>query len=143
MLLYCYLERVHRNFFCKQKSDAFVSKGTNLLSHLLIFDDFMEVWSPGELPEPITLEDLKKTHKSVPRNPLLARQLFWIKFVEEVGTGTNDLLDYCREGGIPEPEFKHVTGDFVVTFFGKLTDKYYEDLGLNERQIKAVKYVLK
>jgi len=108
-----------------------------------VFDDFLEVWSPGKLPEPLRLEDLKKTHKSVPRNPLLARQLFWIKFVEEVGTGTNDMIDYCREWGIPEPEFKHVTGDFVVTFFGKLTDKYYDDLGLNERQIKAVTYVRK
>ena len=108
-----------------------------------VFDDFLEVWSPGKLPEPLTPEDLKKTHKSIPRNPLIARQFFWIKFVEEVGTGTNDMIDYCREWGIPEPEFKHVTGDFVVTFFGKLTDRYYEDLGLNERQIKAVDYVRK
>ncbi|MEA2055155.1 MAG: helix-turn-helix domain-containing protein [Candidatus Thermoplasmatota archaeon] len=108
-----------------------------------VFDDFLEVWSPGKLPEPLTPEDLKKTHKSIPRNPLIARQFFWIKFVEEVGTGTNDMIDYCREWGIPEPEFKHVTGDFVVTFFGKLTDRYYKDLGLNERQIKAVDYVRK
>ena len=133
--------------------DAFREAIVNAICHrdyeergdiqIRVFDDFLEVWSPGKLPEPLRLEDLKKTHKSVPRNPLLARQLFWIKFVEEVGTGTNDMIDYCREWGIPEPEFKHVTGDFVVTFFGKLTDKYYDDLGLNERQIKAVTYVRK
>jgi ATP-dependent DNA helicase RecG len=133
--------------------DAFREAIVNAICHrdyeergniqIRVFDDFLEVWSPGKLPEPLRLEDLKKTHKSVPRNPLLARQLFWIKFVEEVGTGTNDMIDYCREWGIPEPEFKHVTGDFVVTFFGKLTDKYYEDMGLNERQIKAVRYVRK
>ena len=133
--------------------DAFREAIVNAICHrdyeergdiqIRVFDDFLEVWSPGKLPEPLRLEDLKKTHKSVPRNPLLARQLFWIKFVEEVGTGTNDMIDYCREWGIPEPEFKHVTGDFVVTFFGKLTDKYYEDMGLNERQIKVVTYVRK
>ena len=108
-----------------------------------LFDDFLEIWNPGKLPESLTIEDLKKTHKSVPRNPLIARQFFWIKFVEEVGTGTNDMINYCREWHIPEPEFKHVTGDFVVTFFGKLTDKYYKDLGLNERQVKAIDYVRK
>jgi ATP-dependent DNA helicase RecG len=133
--------------------DAFREAIVNAICHrdyeergniqIRVFDDFLEIWSPGQLPEPLTLEDLKKTHKSVPRNPLLARQLFWIKFVEEVGTGTNDMIDYCREWGIPEPEFKHVTGDFVVTFFGKLTDRYYDDLGLNERQIKAVDYIRK
>jgi len=108
-----------------------------------VFDDFLEVWSPGKLPEPLILEDLKKPHKSIPRNSLISRQFFWIKFVEEVGTGTNDMIDYCREWDIPEPEFKHVTGDFVVTFFGKLTDEYYKDLGLNERQIKAIDYIRK
>ena len=108
-----------------------------------IFDDYLEVWSPGELPKPLTPEDLKKTHKSIPRNPLIARQFFLIKFVEEVGTGTNDMINYCKEWKIPEPEFKHVTGDFVVTFRGKITEKYLISLGLNGRQIRAVEYVKK
>ncbi|MGB7533876.1 MAG: ATP-binding protein [Halobacteriota archaeon] len=33
----------------------------------------MEVWNPGSLPDPLTLEDLKKRHKSIPRNPLIAK----------------------------------------------------------------------
>jgi len=43
----------------------------------------------------------------------------------------------------PETEFKHVTGDFVVTFRGKITEKYLKNLGLNERQIKALEHVKK
>ena len=108
-----------------------------------VFNDYMEVWSPGELPEPLMPEDLKKTHKSIPRNPLIARQFFWIRFIEEVGTGTNDMIKYCKGWEIPEPEFKHVTGDFVVTFRGKITEKYLKNLGLNERQIKALEHVKK
>jgi len=108
-----------------------------------IFNDYMEVWSPGELPEPLMPEDLKKTHKSIPRNPLIARQFFWIRFIEEVGTGTNDMIKYCKEWEILEPEFKHVTGDFVVTFRGKITEEYLRNLGLNERQISAVGYIKK
>ena len=108
-----------------------------------IFDDYLEVWSPGELPGPLTPEDLRKPHKSIPRNPLIARQFFWIKFVEEVGTGTNDMINYCKEWKIPEPEFKHITGDFVVTFKGKITEEYLKGLGLNERQISVIEYVKK
>ena len=106
-----------------------------------IFDDYLEIWSPGKLPEPLTPEDLKKTHKSIPRNPLIARHFFWIRFIEEVGTGTNDIIKYCERWGIPEPEFNHVTGDFVVTFRGKITEEYLISLGLNERQIKVIKYL--
>ncbi len=106
-----------------------------------VFDDYLEVWSPGELPSPLTPKDLRKTHKSIPRNPLIARQFFWIRFIEEVGTGTNDMIKYCKEWEIPEPEFKHITGDFVVTFIGKITEEYLRSLGLNERQIKVIKYL--
>ena len=37
-----------------------------------IFDDRVEISNPGTLPEPLTPEDLKKKHKSIPRNPLVA-----------------------------------------------------------------------
>jgi len=53
------------------------------------------------------------------------------------------MIKYCKEWEIPEPEFKHVTGDFVVTFRGKITEEYLKGLGLNERQIKALEYVKK
>jgi len=53
------------------------------------------------------------------------------------------MIKYCKEWEILEPEFKHVTGDFVVTFRGKITEEYLENLGLNERQISAVRYIKK
>ena len=106
-----------------------------------IFDNYLEVWSPGKLISPLTPEDLKKEHKSIPRNPIIARQFFWIRFIEGVGTGTNDIVRYCKEWEIPEPEFKHVTGDFVVTFKGKITQEYLKNLGLNKRQLKVIKYL--
>lgn len=106
-----------------------------------IFNNRIEVWSPGLLPEGISVEDLKREHRSIPRNPLLFKQLFWVKYVEDVGGGTLDMIRLCREWEILEPEFKHITGAFVVIF--KLPP-FLEDLvklGLNERQIKAVEYV--
>jgi len=107
-----------------------------------IFDDRIEFWNPGELMKPLTLEDLKRKHKSIPRNPLIAKQFFWIKYVEEVGSGTSKIVNWCVDWGLPEPEFEHVTGDFVVTFWkSKLTDEYLASLDLNERQRKAITYL--
>jgi len=108
-----------------------------------IFDNRIEVWSPGLLPEGITIDDLKREHRSIPRNPLLFKQFFWIKYVEDVGGGTLDMIKQCREWEIPEPEFKFVTGAFVVVFRLPPSLDDLKNLGLNERQIKCVEYVMK
>lgn len=107
-----------------------------------IFDDRMEIWNPGSLPPQLTFEKLKGTHESIPPNPLIARAFFWIKYAEEVGTGTNKIVQWCKEWGLPEPKFEEAGGSFVVTFRQDiLTEEHLNQSGLNERQIKAVRYV--
>jgi ATP-dependent DNA helicase RecG len=107
-----------------------------------IFDDRLEVWNPGTLPPELSLEALRRTHRSVPRNRLIAHAFFLIKFIEQWGTGTLRMIEVCREAGLPEPEFAELSGAFVVTFRkSKLTREYLTGLGLNERQLAAVEYV--
>ena len=105
-----------------------------------IFDDRMEFWNPGRLPEGWTVETLKQKHKSQPYNPLLLEHFFWVKYVEEVGTGTNKLIDWCKKEGLPEPLFEVIPGDLVVTFRKyRISEEDIEKL--NERQKKAVEYL--
>lgn len=107
-----------------------------------IFDDRIEFWNPGKLPEGWTVETLKQRHDSIPRNPSIAKIFFFIKYIEEVGTGTNKILEWCVDWGMPEPEFECTETSLVLTFWqSKLTDKYLEELGLNERQKKVAAYV--
>ena len=107
-----------------------------------IFDDRMEFWNPGRLPEGWNVETLKKAHESILRNPSIAKQFFWVKYIEEVGTGTNKIIEWCIDWGLPEPEFELKETSFVVTFRkSKFTDEYLEQLGLNERQKKAISYI--
>jgi len=107
-----------------------------------IFDDRIEVWGCGSLPEPLTPEDLKKKHKSILRNPLIGKCFFLIKFIEEWGTGTNDMIKACLNWGLPEPEFELVAGDLIVTFWkSRLTEELMNKLGLNERQKSAINYL--
>ena len=107
-----------------------------------IFDDRIEIWGVGPLPEPITVKDLRKKHDSVLRNPLLGEALFLIKFIEQWGTGTNRIIEECLNHGLPEPLFEEISGSLVVTFRKtKLTKEYLEDLDLNKRQVEIINYL--
>jgi ATP-dependent DNA helicase RecG len=108
-----------------------------------IFDNRIEIWSPGTLLDEITIEDLRREHLSVPRNPLLFKQLLWVKYVEDVGGGTLDMIYQCREWGFPEPLFEHISGAFVVTFRLPPAVGDLEKMGLNIRQINAMNYIIK
>lgn len=107
-----------------------------------IFDDRIEFWNPGILPEGWTIETLKGKHESKPFNPIISETFFWIRYIEEVGTGTNKIIDWCKEWGLPEPNFEYLGSSVVITLIkSKLTDKYLEGLDLNERQRKIVDYL--
>ena len=109
--------------------------------HISIFDDRVEIWNPGKLPPPLTPKNLKEEHKSIPVNPSLANLLFLIKYIERWGTGTNDIMKWCREEGLPEPIFKEVTGGFAVVLRKFQIPENLETLELNERQKKAIEYL--
>ncbi len=105
-----------------------------------IFDDRIEIWGCGPLPKPLTVEDLKKKHKSIPRNPLIAKCFFLIKFIEEWGTGTNRIIKWCLEKGLPEPVFEEIANNLVVIFRKyKITEEILKEL--NERQKRIVEYL--
>ena len=81
---------------------------------VMLFADRLEVWNPGRLPPPLTLEKLREAHRSVPGNPLLAESLYLMEYIERMGTGTLDMIRRCVAAGLPEPEFA-VTDGFVTT----------------------------
>jgi len=106
-----------------------------------VFDDRIEIWGCGSLPAPLTVDALKRKHRSVLRNPLIGKCFFLIKFIEQWGTGTNDIISMCLEHGLPEPIFEEISGGLVVTLRREITEGYLRNVGLNERQIKIVQYI--
>jgi len=79
---------------------------------VMLFADRLEVWNPGTLPPSLTTQQLREHHGSFPRNPLLAEPLYLTKYIERMGTGTQDMIRRCVAAGLPEPEFK-LTDGFV------------------------------
>jgi ATP-dependent DNA helicase RecG len=94
--------------------------------HLAIYDDRVEIISSGGLMPGICISDLKKPHKSILRNPLIARAFYYVGYVEQWGQGTLKMIKLCRDFGLPEPEFIEHPLWFGISF--KLSTKKAKSL---------------
>jgi len=111
-------------------------------TQLRVYDDKINIWNEGLLPEGISLESLKYSHSSRPRNPLIADVCFKGGLIDAWGRGTIRIIETCIEAGLPEPELIERDGGFLVTLFkDRFSEEQLLQLGLNERQIKAVLYM--
>ncbi|GFP27672.1 AlbA family DNA-binding domain-containing protein [Candidatus Hakubella thermalkaliphila] len=106
-----------------------------------IYDDKLIVWSPGGLPFGITIEDLYKPHSSVLRNKGIGGIFYDMGWIEQWGSGIDKMRNTCTKAGIPEPQFEEYQGFRVIFRKDVYTEEYLRNLGLNERQIRAVMYV--
>jgi len=118
---------IHRNYF-----------GAPV--QLRVYDDKISIWNDGELPNGITLESLKQPHSSKPRNPIIADVCFKCGLIEAWGRGTIEIIEKCKQAGLPEPKLEERDGGFLVTLFkNQFNEENLSKLGLNERQIKLFK----
>jgi ATP-dependent DNA helicase RecG len=83
---------------------------------VFIFDNRLEVRSPGRLPNSMTLETIRfYNHES--RNPLLAQFLNRLGLMEEFGAGIPTMIRLMKEHNGTEPEFALEGEEFVVRLF--------------------------
>lgn len=88
-----------------------------------IFDDKIEFYNPGKLPEGITVQDLlENNYKSTPRNKAIAEFFKNLGWIEKYGSGIGRIINYFTEEGLPEPEFKAIGEGFQVTVFAPLAE---------------------
>jgi len=72
---------------------------------VMLFADRLEIFNPGSLRFPLTIDELGKNFRSLPPNPLLANGMYLNKYIERMGTGVADMMRRCAEAGLPDPEF--------------------------------------
>lgn len=110
---------------------------------VMVFIDRVEIWNSGSLPSQLTIADLKKPHRSFPGNPLLAEVFFLADYIQKAGSGTIEMVKQCKQAGLPEPEFVNNRGYEFRTILARdlFTESALLKMGLNERQIEAIKLV--
>ena len=110
---------------------------------VMLFRDRLEVWNPGGLPKGLTVEKLQGHHRSMPTNPLLANPVYLAGYIEQIGTGTTDLIDRCVAYSLPRPTFK-LEDDFLLTIYrhAKPDVSQYNSLNNNKVNNITIPYTL-
>jgi ATP-dependent DNA helicase RecG len=67
-----------------------------------VYDDVVNIVSPGGLPHSITLDDAL-SGRSESRNRVVANIFKELGLIEQWGSGLNRILNSCKEYGLPSP----------------------------------------
>lgn len=100
----------------------------NICIGIAIYDDRIEIESPGKFPPQITPENIKREHGSFPHNPIMADFLFKTTFLESWGSGAGRIIDACKAQGLPEPTWEERTG-YVVLILNRPSKETLERIG--------------
>jgi ATP-dependent DNA helicase RecG len=118
------IEGVYRRDVPEYPTGAVREAVTNAVAHrdyslagqkvqVRMFDDRLEIESPGGLAGPVTLDTLEMRRFS--RNPRLAQAMYVLRLVEEMGTGIRRIKRALAELGSGPPAFIADRSAFCVT----------------------------
>ena len=83
-------------------------------AHILVemYDDRLEITSPGKLPNNITVDNICDFRYS--RNPIICRVLCAFEIVRELNEGVKRIYHEMQSMGLPAPEFVETEHNFKV-----------------------------
>ncbi|GAO31354.1 ATP-dependent DNA helicase [Geofilum rubicundum JCM 15548] len=105
---------VHRNY---------VNQGRDI--KVGIYDDIVNIVSPGGLPHSITMEDVFNG-RSEARNRVIAHVFKELGLIEQWGSGINRIIGACLEQGLQTPRIAEQNDFFDIEFYRPrpITDDY-------------------
>ena len=91
-----------------------------------LYDDRLEITSPGMLIGGFTIDDVKAGCCQA-RNRGIVNALSYMKIMERWGSGIPRLIENCKTAGLREPELLEIGGSFRVNMFrnNDLTNNIY------------------
>lgn len=87
---------------------------------LFIFSNRMEITSPGGLPGPVTIDNIKDERFS--RNPAIVQVLSDMGFIERLGYGVDRVIDLMQQQKLRAPQFEEKAGGFRVVLHNDSAD---------------------
>ena len=118
---------------------------SNSAIQVRIYDNKLMILNEGSLPEGLSIDSLKKTHLSIPRNILLANVFYKAGFIESWGSGTLKIIEYCKKSGVKEVLFNDENNFFSITFIENVPENGPENVPENvpENRLGIILYNLK
>lgn len=109
-----------------------------------MFDDRLEVHSPGGLPGYITIDNIVEEHFS--RNPRIVNGLYHWNYIEELGLGIDKMIEAMTKAGHPSPVFRATPHSFTVVLENArqrnpLPGAPGWESSMNERQLRAIQHM--
>lgn len=125
------IEGIFRNDCYELPPSAIREMVTNAVAHrsyldrsciqISVFDDRVEVLSPGSLYGGLDIETAK-LGKSTCRNEAIAEAFHYMHIVEAWGTGLPRIINRCKKYDLPVPTFEEFGNGFKVTMFRKVSN---------------------
>ncbi len=81
-----------------------------------IYDDRLEILSPGKLPKGQTLEKMQEGHSKI-RNEALAKAFSYMKIIEHWGSGISRVIQEVENAGLKKPVFSDGEIDVIATIY--------------------------
>lgn len=103
-----------------------------------LYDNRLEITSPGMLMNGVTIEKMKEGYSKI-RNRAIANAFSYMKIIEKWGRGIPRIIRECREYGIPEPELIDFDGDFRINMYRQLSLIQAGTIGTNSDTIIGIK----
>ena len=92
---------------------------------LAIYDDRLEITSPGGLLPGVTVKKMREGYSKI-RNKALAHAFLYMNMIEEWGSGVPKIVREMEEYGLQEPEFIDMEIGFRINLYR------YQDLATNQ-----------
>jgi len=83
---------------------------------IAIYDNRLEITSPGRLPMGQTIERMKQGYSKI-RNEALASAFEYMGYIEHWGSGILRVMQEVRDAGLPEPEFLGGDTDLRINIY--------------------------
>lgn len=90
-----------------------------------IYDDRLEITSPGGLMPGVTLGKMKEGYSKI-RNRALAHAFSYMNLIEAWGSGIPKLLEAMQEYGLREPEFCDLEIGFRINLYRKTEEEKFK-----------------
>ena len=108
-----------------------------------IYDDIVEIVSPGNFPNGLDIEDVMNGRSEL-RNRVLANLFRELKYIESWGSGIEKIKNLCEKRGIKfeikeEPNFVSVI--FYRPIVPNNAEKLPNNIELNDKEIKIYNYL--